>query len=375
MGQKKRARMMTFGSLPMEPSETPEPQISACDSNATEQPCIAQNSEGLFKQVEQVDKGNESSPTRDLSTQAAILLAQQEFQQVFEPPSKDQPVFSPEIDTGSQRTRTSTPAPSQPPVAYTAVTPFKDFNKGRLFLDENPSQTEPVPTQELLNAASPFDFSTVKKNTNKRKTVSLAVSPLTFTEKQKAEGRKVEDQNIESNNGAESPTAIGTPTQGGLNGHTTADVKFADKSTTPSSPKHPTFVTDPQSSGLKPYSLNPTLSSAIKLKPSRFMAASRVSSQISSSFPRLGQPMSSAPQPTSSHALRQEYRRAQSQSRSQSQTQSQSQSSQQRSSQQLQPAQGRELAWDDVDVDSAIDAADSFLDTANLGLERGTPGR
>lgn len=362
LGQK-RIRTMTFGSLPMGAPEAPIPEHLDPENIAADNPVLADAADGeltALTQDGQVDRGTQSNLPRDLSTQAAILFAQQEFQQEFKSPAKEHTVPSLGIEISSQQT-TSTPAPSQSPMEYAAVTPFKEFNEGKLFLDDNPPQLAPVPmsTQELFNAASPFAFSTVKKNKNKRKRVSLAASPLKF----------VDDRGAEVHN-AKQPTDEGiTPSQTGLDGDTTIDVTIAKKCTTPPTSKLPSSAPNQPSSGLKPHSVNPTLSSAMKIKPSRFMTSSRVTSQATSSFSRLGQPPSSAPQPTSSHALRQEYRRAQSQSRSQKQSQSQSQSqgSQQRLSQQhQQPAQRWEQGWDVVDLNSAIDAADSFLDSAKL---------
>lgn len=364
VAQKRRARLMTFESLPMEQSEMPNPEPHTVDPVAA--------GTGINGKVqddsttgEQKNNDGQISSTRDLSTQAAILYAQQDFHQQFRSPAKEVPRSSPEKIASSQA-RTSTPPPSQPPVEITAVTPFNDFNKGQLFMAENHPKLAPPPvsTQELLNGASPYIFSTVKKNMKKRKRVSLAASPLKFTEATSPE-KPTREEDLAAQIGVEGDTTI-------------TEIALVDKSTTPPTPKFLSFSREQPSSGLKPHSSNPTLASSFKFNPSRFISGTRGASQSSQSFSRPTQPSSSAPVPTaSSHALRQEYRRAQfqTQSRSQSLSQGQSQSeSPQRSS--LQQAQ-RQAGLDDVDLDSAMDAADSFLDSWNLGLDerRGPSGR
>ncbi|KAK0645316.1 hypothetical protein DIS24_g8011 [Lasiodiplodia hormozganensis] len=179
----------------------------------------------------------------------------------------------------------------------------------------------------------------------------MAVSPL----------KSANDRGA-SNNGRRDE---GTTQKGGEGETTVAEVTFADLSTTPPTPNFPLFSQRATPSALKPPSLIPTLSSALKPRNPSFTSASRTGSQANSSFSRLAPPPSSAP--VSSHPVRQEYRRVLSQGHRHSRSPSQSSQQQQRSSQQQ--AQRQSGLLDDVDLDSAMDAADSFLDTANLDVD------
>ncbi|KAB2571952.1 hypothetical protein DBV05_g9360 [Lasiodiplodia theobromae] len=184
----------------------------------------------------------------------------------------------------------------------------------------------------------------------------MAVSPL----------KSVNDYGTGINAGKDESAAK----KGGEGETTVAEVTFADLSTTPPTPNFPLFSQRAPPSAFKPPSLIPTLSSALKPRNPSFTAASRTTSQANSSFSRLAPPPSSAP--VSSHPVRQEYRRVLSQGHRHSRSPSQSSQQQQRSSQQL--AQRQSGLLDDVDIDSAMDAADSFLDTANLGVDlKGPP--
>ncbi|OJD38686.1 vacuolar protein sorting-associated protein 11 like [Diplodia corticola] len=370
--KKKRARLMMFGSLSPQPVEAtklePENQITLYE----DQPTITD--EARKEQTDtvagsQVAKADEHSPVRDLSTQAAILFAQREFQHEFQSPLRNVAAASPEKVASSQQTRTSTPPPSQPPAEYTAITPFKAFNKGKPFLTEHLSQPGPaqMSTQELFNAATPVTFSTVKKDKNTQKRVSLAASPL------KSAGGPEPEADDRSGDIATPPTGVEGDTTTAAGG-----VTFGEISTTPPTPKFPGFAKGgaaAPASGPRPHSLNPALSSALKIRnPSLTAAARRTSSQGSSSFSRQSAQPPPPPPPSSSapvvrSALRQEYRRNLSQGRSPS-------SQRQRSSQQQQAQQRQPAPLDDVDLDSAMDAADSFLDTAKLGIEwKGSAGR
>ncbi|KAL0261167.1 hypothetical protein SLS55_004863 [Diplodia seriata] len=352
--KKKRARLMTFGSLPSQPVEAAKLATDNTASPRKDHSMVANETGEKRAEIvagSQATKTDERSQARDLSTQAAMLFAQREFQHEFRSPLRNVTAASPEKVVSSQQTRTSTPPPSQPPAEYTAITPFKTFNKGKPFLTDNPPHPGPaqMSTQELFNAATPFAFSTVKKSKNTQKRVSMAASPLKPTGDHDTEMDAKRD---------------GTTAQEGDEGKTTvAEVTFADISTTPPTPKFPIFAQRAPSSGLKPSSLNPKLSSALKIRNPSFTAAPRTSSQVGSSFTRLAHspPSSSAP-PAASRSVRQECRRALSQGHSQSSQQ--------------QMAQRQSGLLDDVDLDSAMDAADSFLDTANLGIEtKGSAGR
>lgn len=346
VARKRSVRLMTFGSIPTESDDAPVfgPPIE-------DELAVGAEAGGELLEKSaldgQKDKNSQASPVRDLSTQAAIHFAQQEFQQEFRSPLKDRLAMSPEKDASSQQTRTTTPPRSQLPREYTAVTPFKDFNKGRLFLADNPHKLTSVAasTQELLNAASPFAFSTVKKNKDRRKRVSMAASPL----------KVAEDMDTERPPGVNELAA-----QIGVEGDTTvAELTMAYQSTTPPTPKVPSFARD-QPPGLKSQSLNPTLTSSLKKNTTRFISGSRNLSQARSSFPRLDQPPSSAPVTSgTSRPLHFEARGGQSQSQVQSQ-------SSRRSC--LKPAQ-RQTVLDDVDLDSAMDAADSFLESWDISAD------
>lgn len=105
--------------------------------------------------------GNKGSHAHeDLSTQAAFSLAQEAFRADLRSPLKDDPMFPLFSDSESQ--------PNVPAVVDT-ITPFRDFNL-RIRRSTGSSRRAPrtidlgPSTQDLLDAASPFAMSTIKKS-------------------------------------------------------------------------------------------------------------------------------------------------------------------------------------------------------------------
>ncbi|KAF2145748.1 uncharacterized protein K452DRAFT_284121 [Aplosporella prunicola CBS 121167] len=119
------------------------------------------------------------SSTRELSTQAALLLAQEAFQKELVSPLKETSIvispLQPKMGKGieGQDEWTTTP-PSSQPEQFTTITPFREFNHRKSPSAYGPPGNVPVSTQDLFNAASPFMFSTVKKKGKVRKSVSIA---------------------------------------------------------------------------------------------------------------------------------------------------------------------------------------------------------
>ncbi|KAF1837229.1 hypothetical protein BDW02DRAFT_173753 [Decorospora gaudefroyi] len=113
-----------------------------------------------------VNKEMRVSRGSDWSTQAAMALAQLEFQQSTFPaisqPSQDTP-----------RSMLIVPSP--------AVTPLSVFHaqQDKSLLDQSVLQGPPISTQDLFGAASPFAFSTVKKKPGKSvgSNLRLALNP------------------------------------------------------------------------------------------------------------------------------------------------------------------------------------------------------
>ncbi|KAF2704499.1 hypothetical protein K504DRAFT_390290 [Pleomassaria siparia CBS 279.74] len=108
------------------------------------------------------------------STQAALLLAQMEFQEGTKSPvSYDTPraAWFPQDDTPRPNRRQSSPL----------ITPFHAFNEelSKRLPPESVLRGPPMSTQDLFAAASPFAFSAVKKTTIRKPAMSsLRVSVL-----------------------------------------------------------------------------------------------------------------------------------------------------------------------------------------------------
>lgn len=116
-----------------------------------------------------------SSRDSDWSTQAAMMRAQLEFQQ------STFPMMSPEVlQLDSQTSLLDTPRPILA-AAGAAVTPLSAFTVQRdePLAPETILQAPPISTQDLFGAASPFAFSTVKKNREEtqRSNLRFAFSP------------------------------------------------------------------------------------------------------------------------------------------------------------------------------------------------------
>ena len=112
------------------------------------------------------------------STQAAIVKAQRSFQTDLASPPKDPSKTSPTV----QQMRLPEPIGPGPAAETTkaAITPFRTFHK----VDEDPSGTmfppaldeEPMSTQAMIDAATPFTRSTIRKSGRKKK-ASFVPSP------------------------------------------------------------------------------------------------------------------------------------------------------------------------------------------------------
>jgi hypothetical protein len=119
-------------------------------------------------------RSGRSSRQSAMSTQAAMLLAQREFQESFPTSSSEtpQPWSQPEEET--PRPMFAEPSP--------AITPLSVF---RPQLEQAHPLTSvirgpPLSTQDLFAAASPFAFSTVKKKPEARQRSNLRMSMMSF---------------------------------------------------------------------------------------------------------------------------------------------------------------------------------------------------
>jgi hypothetical protein len=153
------------------------PEATAVVAEERSQPDERVGSQIGPAQEQQSSEFNQSSRQSAMSTQAAMVLAQLEFQQSSFPTSTlgtPRPWSQPEEDTP----RPILPEPSP------AITPLSMF---RPQLEQTHSWTSvvrgpPISTQDLFAAASPFAFSTVKKKPEVAQHSNLRMSTMSFDE-------------------------------------------------------------------------------------------------------------------------------------------------------------------------------------------------
>ncbi|KAI9836464.1 MAG: hypothetical protein M1819_001496 [Sarea resinae] len=112
-----------------------------------------------------------------LSTQAAILKAQSEFQADIVSPLKNSSILSPTIHHPHSPALSTPPRVSQG--SPTAITPFRTFRTPSVEsvkVSFTVNHEDLLSTQDMLNAASPFAVSTVKKEPETRKRASFAAA-------------------------------------------------------------------------------------------------------------------------------------------------------------------------------------------------------
>lgn len=134
---------------------------------------IAQTHEVEVEEREEEPQESYRSKQSQYSTQAAMLLAQLEFQ---EDCSSQSSTSSATLRPWSQPVQNTPPRPLlQPSPAITPLSVFDartDDSFGELAGD-SVLRGPPISTQELFNAASPFAFSTVKKKSQRLRRTSL----------------------------------------------------------------------------------------------------------------------------------------------------------------------------------------------------------
>lgn len=157
-----------------------ESAISAAPQTATEvagEDCDKEDAEVMVHEAEDEDDQVESYKSKhsQYSTQAAMLLAQLEFQQDSSQSSSS--ASSATLRPWSQPAQNTTPPPLLPQPSP-AMTPLSVFNART---DVSFSEVAgdgvlhgpPISTQDLFDAASPFAFSTVKKKSQRARRGSL----------------------------------------------------------------------------------------------------------------------------------------------------------------------------------------------------------
>ncbi|KAF2089021.1 hypothetical protein K490DRAFT_55631 [Saccharata proteae CBS 121410] len=108
----------------------------------------------------------EAQPPHNLSTQAAVVLAQEAFQgQLVSAEQDAEEEYRPEQSTNSLL-RQNTPPTQQSVSEMSPITPFKTFNLKSASAGVRHTDAGEISTQDLFNAATPFAFSTVKKQNN-----------------------------------------------------------------------------------------------------------------------------------------------------------------------------------------------------------------
>jgi hypothetical protein len=197
--KKSKPRPVTFSSSPVAAGPRPVPEAAPSKLPPVEENKTTRRDVYDIPQSptpEEEERVQQQSPgtthNSGFSTQAAMMLAQMEFQEgTMRPIAAETP--GPWQQTQHQH-QTPEPYVEGPSLAFT---PFSEFNaelEKRHPLDA--SQDLPISTQELLLAASPFAFSTVKKPTRS------TGSGLRFTVFPGGE----QSEHDEPTNGAKSPT-------------------------------------------------------------------------------------------------------------------------------------------------------------------------
>jgi len=183
---KRRPRVVTFGSSPAAADAAPNEDTEALNTDkeapngGTVENCEQMQSPDSHGDDAQQDLGGDTSydfqdspphsiSTRDFSTQAAILMAQQAFQEELVSPQKQ----NIKLDMMDDATLM---APTRQVPSLGVITPFRDLRSPSQDANRIPAADVPISTQDLFNAASNFAFSTVKK-VKAKKRASFAPSP------------------------------------------------------------------------------------------------------------------------------------------------------------------------------------------------------
>jgi hypothetical protein len=160
---------------PVEEAEVPEDSANVVVNAAEETAAQEAEHEAVEEEEEpRKDDQQESYKSRQsqYSTQAAMLVAQLEFQE----DSSQSSISSATLRPWSQPAQnTSPPLLAQPSPAITPLSVFNartdlSFND---LAGNNALDAPPISTQDLFNAASPFAFSTVKKKSQRPRRTSM----------------------------------------------------------------------------------------------------------------------------------------------------------------------------------------------------------
>ncbi|OCL12020.1 hypothetical protein AOQ84DRAFT_167270 [Glonium stellatum] len=137
---------------------------SVASKTSTYQPCGQVSGPSI---PDHQDPNAYSLSSRDLSTQAAMMMARRDFQEEFGSSIH-------EVDSLPDGF-TNTPPAKANSTDVTAITPFHTFNTGSTNPVVNPNAhvEMPMSTQDLFNAASPFALSTAKKKWRRPSFTSL----------------------------------------------------------------------------------------------------------------------------------------------------------------------------------------------------------
>ncbi|KAJ9668658.1 hypothetical protein H2201_001300 [Coniosporium apollinis] len=208
--QRRKPRTMTFASSPAErPQSKPSVEQSERSSNhqlektseETGPSTSDSNAPGLQPPPnshvtipDHQDSTAYSLSNRDLSTQAAVLLAQEAFQEELVSPTKGAPEANPEFAPEPDQTLLS---PTKAP-QINAITPFRAFNSPVRQSPMRNTTRAPMATQDLFNAASPFAVSTVKKPRQGKRASFAALDPEEHVNAVSSPSRALEREAVET---------------------------------------------------------------------------------------------------------------------------------------------------------------------------------
>jgi hypothetical protein len=162
--QKSKPRPVTFSSSPkvrvdtLPIPEAPPQELSPVGESRSARPDVYEVPRSPAPENLEQERSIRTSRTSGYSTQAAMMLAQLEFQEGTMP-SVASETIGPWLPPHHHTPHPYVEGPSL------AFTPFSEFNAelDKRHPRERISQEVPISTQELLLAASPFAFSTIKK--------------------------------------------------------------------------------------------------------------------------------------------------------------------------------------------------------------------
>ncbi|EON61333.1 hypothetical protein W97_00546 [Coniosporium apollinis CBS 100218] len=225
-----------------------------------------------------------SLSNRDLSTQAAVLLAQEAFQEELVSPTKEAPEAEPELAPEADHMLLS---PTKAP-QINAVTPFRAFNSLVRPSPMRHTTRASMATQDLFNAASPFAVSTVKKPRQGKRASFAAFDAEEHVTAISSPDREVEREAIDASLWTPQPTSLARtpiPAPGTARAATPAAPSPTDEASVTMSllpaddPPAPMPTTTPNASPVRSSAGQPILQAITSFSPTPYGSLNEVSFQ------------------------------------------------------------------------------------------------